>query len=346
MWKMKINIKFWAAVIIISLAVIAFRNINFSLNKKHLVSRSYTANSAVEVKHPLVNSLGVTTIYSDSLVCSYSVEGLNDSVDNCTIRYYGLQDLQPAGVHRFPMPKSAQLKYAAGAQVYYIDRFNLYEYDLLNGRLRKLHGPDFKCLNVARTDGSSLVLFGERATGQKFVSGYYALHLQNGSLTLSKQLEENAQTYAAENSLIYSGKFTRLDAGTTSYYCDKYSKIFFFDNAGRYVRELETQDRAPKPELVSNGQAFFYKRGSTFNVNNGIHREGDKLLVFSCRSEPVKDIIIDLYSLQSGSYLYSTRLHHNDWNCPDIISVSNAGKNAIVNFQDGVALFDFSSLGK
>jgi hypothetical protein len=341
---MKINIKVWVGIIILSAIVIFSRGFSSQPGKKFLFDRTFVKNSIARIDNPTVAGLDVTSITTDSITCSYIQISNANGTSLYDVRYYDNINFALVDSFQLRLPQTAQIKNCTPGQVYYIDRFNLYLYDLAENSHEKISPANFKCLNIASVKPNTLLLFGEDSVGPIFRSGYFTLDLASGSIAPSKIIEENAFTSAAPNSLIYSGKFTRVGKNSMSYYCDKYSRIFFFDNNGKFVREFITRDKTPKPQLVQNNVAFYYKRGSTFNVNNGIHVENDKLLTFSCRSEPVSYMIIDIYSLESGKYLSSTKLHNKDWNCPDVISVSNAGKNTIINFQKGVALFDLSSV--
>jgi hypothetical protein len=282
----------------------------------------------------------VSTLYSDKIICSFSLSSLDSNMNSCSVQYYDIVHFNAVNRFTFELPKTAQIKYCSPETVFYIDRFNLYAYDPVKKKHEKMNDNDFKCVNVSQTGSNSLLLLGEEAVDSSYRFGYFRLDLTSKKRVLAKELERNKATYAAPNSLIYSGKFVRIDSSNTCYYCDKYSKIFFFNNDAQFVKVFTTNDNTPRPELVSTGDAFFYKRGNTFNVNNALYSEKNKLFVFSCRSSPVKYLMIDIYSLQTGKYLNSTRLAYNDWNCPDIVSVSNAGKNAIINFQHGTALFN------
>jgi len=342
---MKINIKIWVGVIIVSALVLLFRNINFQPDKRFRIDRSFQDYSITEVKNALVESLDATTVFTDSLICAFRLTSLDAATNRSDVNLYDINAFHPLASFSFDLPKTAQIKWCSAEEVLYINRFDLFSYNRTTGKHRQLNPVGLACLNVCRTGPNTLLVFAELNKDGRFITGYFALDRTTGTVQLSKMLEENSQANAAPNSLIYSGKFTRIDAGTMCYYCDKYSKIFFFTGEGRLSRELSTADGAPRPTLVFDNETYFYKRGSTYNVNNAIRVEGKNLLVFSCRSEPVKDMVIDVYSLETGQYLRSTRFNYKNWNCPDIINVSAAGKNTIVNFQRGVVLFDFSSLG-
>lgn len=343
---MKINLKIWVGVILLSALVIAFRNFDFPSGKKYLVNRMFRETNAKHVPNQFIEGgLDISTLYSDSIIAAFSQRSLNDSMNDCNIRYYDIGSFNALDSFGFQLAKTAQLKYCTRNRVYYIDRFGLYGYNPESQVHEKLTAENLKCLNILQVNANTLILFAEEANGSKYTTGYYTIDLDTKKISLSKLLEDNEVSHAPNNSLIYSGKFKRVDQNSVIYYCDKYSKVYFFDNEGRFVKEFTTADQAPKPQLVSDKHAFYYKRGNTFNVNNSIHVENDKLLAFSCRSEPVKYMIIDIYSLETGKYLSSTKLQYKDWNCPDIISVSKSGRNAIINFQDGVAMFDLAGLG-
>lgn len=340
---MKINIKIWLGIILISALVIFIRAFAVPQGKEYLFERTFVNNSITRIDNPTVAKMEVTSLTTDSITCSYSFTGSADNANEYEVRYYDNIDFGLVDSFRVTIPKTAQIKNCTPDNLYYIDHFNLYIYEIVKKTHSKVNPANFKCLNLYSANPDVLLLFGEDSTGSSFRSGYFTLNLMNGNFSPAKIIEENASTSAAPNSLIYSGKFTRTGENSIAYYCDKYSKIFFFDDNGKFVREFTTKDNTPKPELVQNDLAFFYKRGSTYNVNNGIYVEKDKLLVFSCRSASVNYMIIDIYSFESGKYLGSTKLKNKDWNSIDIISVSRAGKNSIINFQKGVELFNISS---
>lgn len=340
---MKFNWKIWATLILVSVLVMILRTVDFSSGGKYLIQRKWNNQQVGVMNHRFIESLNINTIYSDSIICTFDLTEKTADSNNTRVSLYDLLSYRKITEHDLSLPKTAQLKYATAQYLFYIDHFNLYRYDRAKRFTSKLNDSTLKCLNIVSGTEGKILVFGEQKK-DSFILGFFTTDADSSGWHLEKTLEENPASSAAPKSLVYSGKFTWLGPGRVAYYCDKYARIYTFDRDFHFEREFATVDNAPKPELVSNTHAFFYKRGSTFNVNHGVRLQNGNLLVFSCRSKPTNNIIVDIYNWQTGNYIRSTEFHYKNWNCPDIISVTPSGHATIINFQEGVALFDFSSL--
>jgi hypothetical protein len=342
---MKINVKLWMTISVISLIVIFLKNYDFEKDKKYtfdrIIDKNISIKEDIDNRIPKINNLAKIT---DKLICNYELSNY-DSVKNlCNMNYYDINHFDLLNKFSFYIPKSAQISYCDSLSVFYIDKYNIFSYTVKDKINKKIELLDFKIYAVLSLDNKSskLLCFGENKINSTFHTGFYILDLNTNKIILSKMIENNINSKISENFLIYSGKFSVNDSKTISYCCDKFSKIFFFNDMGKFTKEIITNDKAPKPKLVTNNESTFYQRGSTYNTNSAVLKNNDTLLIFSSRTVKNNVITIDAYSFKSSKYLFSSELSYNNKKSVHIYSATKNQTNLILFFDEGISLFKTS----
>jgi hypothetical protein len=339
---MKINVRLWIVIILFSIVIIVIKNCNFETTKKYTFDRTISKNILIKEilnkKVPQVNNMAKIT---NKLICNYQL-AIYDSLNNlCNMTYYDSNSFKKWSEFNFYLPKSARISYCDSTTVFYLDKYTLFCYGRKEETTQEIKVLQYKIYNVVRFDSSAskLLFLGEHTINSGFQTGFYILDLNTKEVIASKIIAYNNNSKAAENFLIYSGKFSTHDPNTISYCCDKFSKIFFFNPLGEFDKELTTKDNSPKPKLVTNNEAIFYERGETYNTNNAVLKKDDNVLVFSSRTSAKNTMTIDTYSFKSNQYLYSTTVDYKNKKSVDVYAAIQSNDHLILFFDEGISLF-------
>ena len=325
------NTKFWIILIIISSLSIFVKNIDLKRGKtkKYIFKRVFLQKKIINKKVTKFNSSSFISL-KDSLICLYKFEkGIASlSFYNKDFRINILKNIKITNPS-FKQVSSFDLK-----NIYFINKFNLYSHSIENDKISKY---SFKKLKIIKTYPlniklGKLLVLAEFEKNNLFHTGFYIINVFSNEIFKYRIIETNKESKKVENILIYSGEFSKNNK-TIYYTCSKYSKIYIFNNFGEFLKEIQTKDNTPKPKLVSNEYGFYYKRDNTFNTNNGAFINNNNIYVFSSRTKE-KGIIIDLYSLDSGSYEYSIRFTYKNLTSTDLNYVSFFNKKIFLYFEN------------
>ncbi|HEX7868474.1 MAG TPA: hypothetical protein VF455_00025 [Chryseobacterium sp.] len=338
---MKNSIVFWLFIIAISGIVIFFRAFESTVsNKKFLFNRNYTTSiSFKKVSEYDLEGNNVTTnkgVYN-ILKTNNGRTMIDYKID--FISYYGKKE---DGM-KISLPSDYHIDYLDNSSAIMIDNFKLKLYSFKDKKLSLIQIENFKVfsfLPIKNSKGSLLVLGEFKTQKNDYVTGFYTINESN-HLKLVYAIETNKTDLSIDNALIYAGKFTDLEAEKIAYYCDKYSKIFFFKN-GNFTDEFQTDDNSPKAKLLKGPEGTYYKRGDTFTTNNAVFEKDGKLFVFSARTDNVDSIVIDVYDLNFNKYIYSTKIHEGNLTSSDIDFASFEGD--LLHIVSGNKVFNYTFL--
>jgi hypothetical protein len=240
-------------------------------------------------------------------------------------------------------------------RLFYTLEFKLFEYDFATKTSREIKLKNFKAFSLKSLSNdkynTKFLCFGESFVNGKFCTGFHIIDIDSTSIITSKVLQNSRITSMPKNSLVYTGCFTTsYDKSVISYCCDKYSKIYFFDSNGNYIKELITKDNVPLPKILKNQEGnSFYSRGGTWTTNLGMFIKNDGVFVFSGRSKKENTIIkggskiiIDQYSYNTLQYVQSFKIDYNNLNSRNITNVFIAKDKIVVGFEFYYASFIFS----
>lgn len=207
-------------------------------------------------------------------------------------------------------------------EIYFTNKFQLYKYDT-KSRTNQLIGiPNFKIISLRTIDFDNKIylFFGEQKTNNEFITGFYIYNLKNKTIKISKEISKSSDSKTTINTLEYSGNYkVSKEDNTIIYYCDKYSKIYVFDNMAKYIKTITTKDNVPLPKIISNENGInFYSRDGTYNTNMGVIIKNDKLLVFSASNNNKFKITIDQYSIEQNKYVKTYLVDFKNYRSNDL----------------------------
>jgi hypothetical protein len=290
------------------------------------------------------NSEGFIPITTDDSLL-YSLRFSSNTHDS-TFFYLDRYDraLKPTKTIDLRIPKYSSVAFANSTYTLFLNSWKVYYHNNGTQLNKEITNNRLKAFAVYPILGSDdLVVLGELEINHVFKTGFFKIKLNDSSSTDIGIIEEKRQSYAAQNSLKYSGHFTQ-DSGDQGilYYCNKNSKIFSM-YANRSFRIYNTDDHTPLPEIVYNGNgAYFYKRGATWSTNCGMICDHNNYYVFSARS-PVRDsLTIDVYDKKSFQYQYSSKLFYDHKRAPDLNYVYHYQDQAFLAFDNSLVSFIYS----
>lgn len=328
---MKINTKFWLALIIISTIVIVLKNFNLKQSKRYIFQRSYQNNTTLKIESQQRFEKNTFLAINDSLICTYK---FSDSLNIFVIYNKSFEKM----IKRFDFSNLnfKQISSFNENSVLFIDKFRLYNYSVNKKNISKYNTlENLKVFSSLILDkrASNILLLAELKNKNSYETGFFIFNTKNSKITTSRIIEVNDKSAKIKNTLIYSGKFNKHN-NITSYMCDKTSDIFFFDKNGGYLKKINTKDSTPKPKTVSSDIGVFYDRGNTYNTNNGILKEYDNIYIFSSRTKDTNNIVIDIYSYDTGKYVNSIKFYYKNKTSVDINIVSIIDDNIFIFFDN------------
>ena len=314
----------------------------------HYFIRKYSNNSVLKLDK-IINKVSnfkyIDNISSNDSIIELEKKILDDNKIEYKL-YFNDFEFKNRVVKKVVMPEGCNLLYYHKNKVYFTKSFKLYSCDvktnkILNYPLKNLKLSTIKFLN---TSNDELILFGELIQENKFISGFFKLSLNDYIITPLKIVETNLKSQFLANTLKYVGEFTFSQSDSVcSFACDKYSKIYFFDKNGNYIKELTTKDNAPIPIILTNENGdSFYSRGSTWNTNTAAFVKNGYVYVFSAREKSYLSLIIDKYSLKNLNYLESYKIKCNNFGSRDITNLFINENGIVVSFSYNYASLKFS----
>ena len=243
------------------------------------------------------------------------------------------------------LPSTANILFCNKEKVIYTNQFKLYEFSTESKKITKinLNNAKISSLKPLSITKSNFLCFAEVLKNNIYKTGFYIIDFKTGEIKLAKELETNNSSDAAKNSLRYSGKFSLFnEVGLISYCCDKFSKIYFFNTKGNFIKTITTEDNTPLPSVICNKADYtFYKRGSTWNTNMGLFIKGDKILVFSTVFKSINKMIIDEYSFNDNKYIQSYSFYYDGQTSLSLGLLYQKKNRLIISFENFFASFIF-----
>jgi hypothetical protein len=243
------------------------------------------------------------------------------------------------------LPSDSNVILCNTERLFYTNTFKLFEYDFLTKNSREIELNNFKIFSLKSISNtnSKFLCFGEWFHNNSYLSGFFIIDINDFKILPTKILETTTTTSMPKNALIYSGSFTKtFDKSKIIYSCDKYSKIYFFNEKGFFLNELTTKDKTPKASILTNTNGdSFYSRGDTWNTNMGVFMKNDKVFVFSSRSNDNSNLIFDEYSYNKLEYVKSYKLNYNNLNSHNIRNIYSDKDRIVIGFEFYYASFIF-----
>jgi hypothetical protein len=287
----------------------------------------------------------VNFICSDSLFIEQDKNDL-DLINNSYNIYFSDKNLQNKFITKIILPLNSNFIYCNEKKLYYTLKFKFYEYDFKMKTSNEILLDNFKIRSIKPLINSQtkFICFGEYFEKNCYKSGFYIIDIYSKKIIPSKIVKSSFKTSMPGIALSYSGNFSASwEKSKLVYCCDKYSKIYFFDKNGKYLRELTTNDKIPLPVILTNQKGdSFYSRGGTWASNCGIIIREDLIYVFSARSIEESTIIVDEYSYNTLKYIQSFRIKYNNLNSRSIKNVFFNKNKILITFEFNYASFIFS----
>jgi hypothetical protein len=241
------------------------------------------------------------------------------------------------------LPIGSNILYCDLNKVIFTKRFSLFQYDFKTKITKQI---DFKGLKVntikpIKNSETTFLCFAEYHQDNRYNTAFYIIDFKTKQIELSKELETTDYDDFLSNSLRYIGKFIAIkEKNIIGYYCEKYSKIFFFNDDGKFIKELQTSDRVPLPKIAKNSQGNrFYSQDGTWYSNLGIFMKDDKIYVFSQATKEKDFMTIDQYSWDQLEYIQSYKLSYKNINSGGIYNLHLDKNRVIICFDYDYASF-------
>lgn len=347
---MKLSNKLWQFLIVGSVVIMALNFYKIKEKKPFLFDRIFNSNLVIKSDGKDVSKIGNRHIVNatNNIVVEDSSSRATDSdtVKSHRLYYHNIFDSNYQFKEQILLPVSSSIEFCTEKRMLIINKLNMLIFNIKSKIYKPIAIAGFKVIKVFGLDDSlsNIICLGELKKENDYITGFFVLNSDSNKIgAQSKILEINKRSKAIENILIYDGNFSTNDKEIISYYCNKYSKLYFFDYSGTLSNEITTKDNTPLPSLVQNELGYYYKRGNTFSTNNGVIIRDNKVLVFSSRTENGKEIMIDVYSLKTKAYLYSKEISYKNKNCAEINFIRCYGNKAYIKFSDNESYnFTFS----
>jgi len=334
----------------ITMFIIILLNTFESETKKHYsFDRRFESNQEIlkfEKKSQKLNENEyVMSINSDNNIVERDI--ISKEKDYDTYKFF-IRDLNFTNeqINEVKIPKGSNILFCDNTLIIYSNYFKLYKYDLKTNISSEIKLDNLKVNSIIPIANSKteFLCFAEYKVSDEYITGFYFVDFETKKIKLSKLLENDKTSSVPKNALIYSGKFAKFqNEKIISYYCDKFSKIYFFNNNGKYLKELTTLDETPKPIITKNQQGFsFYSRKGAWNTNMGMFLKEGKIFVLSASNENYSDIIIDEYLLSDLKYIQSYKINYNNQSTYNVRNVFSTKNSIIIGFEYDYASFIFA----
>lgn len=328
-----------------SLCIFFFNVSDSSTKKKYYFNRKFSGDSILKFDKKF-NKLNegeyVMYVRSDSCLIERDKVEISKSKDQYKFYFFDFK-FENKSIKEAILPSSSYLLFYASNKIFYSLKFNLFAYDFRLRNSKEIRIDSFKVFNIKLLpgSGSKFLCLGEYLIDDKYVTGFYVVDINSKEIELIKGMQFNYKSKILENFLIFSGDFSNnFEGNEMAFFCDKYSKIYFFNNNGGYVKELNTKENVPLPKILTNDKGDnFYSRGDTWSTNRGVFFNKESIFVFSGRSEFETNIVVDEYSFKNLKYNKSYRLNYNNYDSKSIANVNVNKENVIIAFNSDYASF-------
>lgn len=331
-------------------ALLFFSNfVNSDSNKSYSFERVFSNKDSIlnfTARHAKMDADEyIMAINSDDYIVERDREPVDSMHDRYKFYYTDLRFGSKQTDHVI-LPSGSNVLHSNPKKVIYTNNFRLFELDKSQHKSCEILIPGLKVtsLKALPDSDSKFLCFSELKTADDYETGFFVIDFNTKAIRLSKLLVTHDATDVPTNSLRYSGSFSVFaDQNTIAYGCNKFSKIYFFDNKGNFKNELNTADATPLPEVIQNSQGYtFYKRGHTWNTNMGVFVKNNKAFVFSASSKVYNTIIVDEYSLKDFTYVQSHKIKHDYENSQSVRHAFIDGDKLVIGFETHYASFIFS----
>ncbi|MXO06455.1 hypothetical protein [Flavobacterium sp. HBTb2-11-1] len=323
--------------------------VNSSSKKNYYFDRTFVENNFFKFSKTIsklnYKSDFLFNINSDNLLVEK--EFLNNANSTNFYKLY-LSDLNFEKKNRkdIDLPMSADIKLCIKNVVFYVQKFKLYNYNLISKNREEIKLKNFKIVSLFPLKGSEtkFISFGELLKDGVYYAGFFIIDTKSSTVNSLKILEETKESKVISSSLQYSGSFSsNTDNGFLVYCCNKYSKIYFFSaQTGVYKKVLTTKEDVPLPQILQNNKGdSFYARGTTRNTNMGMFLKDGNVFVFSARSPLDNRILVDIYSSDSFKYEKSIKFFYKNFDSKSIEMIVLNGNKIIIGFSTDYAVFNF-----
>ncbi len=278
----------------------------------------------------------------------YIIESDKENIDNETISYkFYIRDLSFNNlvIKNVNLPSTSNLLFCNSTKVIFSNYLKLYDKQINNSKVTeiKLKNLIVSSIKPIINSDSKFLCLAQHFVNNKYETGFFIIDFLTNEILTSKIVETEDIPNVPKNGLKYSGMFSILDNNIISYSCNKFSKIYFFDKNGFFVKELTTCDKTPLPIITKNSQnTSFYSRSGTWNTNMGIFIKNNKIFVFSATNKILDKVVIDEYSYSNLQYIQSYKLDYNNQNSFCVRDVFVNNNKIIIGFEFYYASFIFS----
>ncbi len=242
------------------------------------------------------------------------------------------------------LPANSNIIFCNKEKILFTLKFKTYEYLISSKKVNEIQLKNFTLMLLQNIDQTkdTFLCFGEHLIDDKFVTGFFTVNLTDLSIKLSKKIETNNKSRILVNSLKYTGNFSK-QGDQIIFCCEKYSKIYFFDNDGALLKELRTADETDLPNIITDNKGYnFYSQDGTWDTNMSAFINNNKVYVFSASGIGFGTIIIDEYSYDDLNYIQSYRLDYNNQVSYNVRNVYRNKNQIIIAFELFYASFIIS----
>lgn len=333
--------------ITICIGILNFTNSNSK--KKYFFDRKYDGKNILEFEKTAdkmnYESEYLMCVPSDSLIVEKKM--IKNEKNKVTYKlYFSDLNFKKLDFKTAIIPKIADLRLCNKGNLFFVANFKLFNHDFICNRTNEIKLNNFKVVSIKSLGNSksNFLCFGELFDGSSYKTGFYIINITTSKVKLLKVLSSSDKSNIISTSLQYSGNFSvNTDNGMSTYCCNKYSKIYFFDNDGALINEITTNDNVPLPKILTNKNGdSFYARGTTRNTNMGMFVKKNKVYVFSSRADLEFSILIDEYFYKSGKYIKSYKLNYKNFNSKNIDMVFLNDDKLVLGFNTNYAFFKLS----
>ena len=318
----------------------SYKNYNF----KRLYSSAYPL-VLQSINGKMNENEYVMSVDSDSLIVERDIKNIDKNIDKY-IFYINDFEFKEIKTMSVILPIDAKILNFNTKNIYFTNHLKTYFYNLKSeGNFKPiLNGIKLKTIKKIPNSTNKFLCLAEVQSRNSFKTGFYIVDFDSGTVALSKNIDTNTTTTFSQNSLKYSGMFVyNFEQNKIIYCCNKFSKIFFFDKEGLFIKDFQTADNTPLPGILTNSQGLsFYERGKTSYCNMAVIMKNNRVFVFSNATDNRFRLFLDEYSFSAGNYLRSFKLNYNNQNAGNIRKVFMGKNKIILGFEFNYASFIFS----
>ncbi|MDP5201278.1 hypothetical protein [Flavobacterium sp. DG2-3] len=344
--------KYFTGLITVFVAIIVCITIlnlaNSSSKKNYYFERAFVKNDFLKFSKTISKlndkSDFLMNVNSDSLLVE---KELLENVNSTVFYKLYLSDLnfEKKNSKDVDLPSNADMKLCTNNSLFYIQKFKLYNYNLISKNRKEINLENFKIVSLLplKDSNNKFISFGELLKNEVYYTGFFIIDTKFSTVDLLKTLSESKESNVISASLQYSGSFSyNSDNGLLAYFCNKYSKIYFFSSqTGSYKKVLTTKEDVPLPKILKNNKGdSFYARGTTRNTNMGFFLKNGNVFVFSARSPLESEILVDIYSSDSFKYEKSIKFFYKNFDSKSIEIVMLKDNKIVMGFSTDYAVFN------